>query len=207
MGEALTAEDGAALTRLAADAVRRRLLDEPPPGPPDGPAALLAPGASFVTLERKGRLRGCIGTLLARRPLHQDVARNAERAMADPRLPPVDTGDWPELDVSVSVLSAPEPLAVTGRDELLAVLRPGVDGLLLAGGDRRATFLPVVWEKLADPRRFLDHLLAKGGWAPGGWPRDVTASRYTAVEFTDPAPREPLDRRDRADGKGPTCTR
>jgi AmmeMemoRadiSam system protein A len=190
--EALGAEDGAALTGLAVAAVRHRLLNAVPPGRPDGPAVLLAPGASFVTLERKGRLRGCIGSLLARRALYLDVVGNAERAMVDPRLPPVDTDDWPELDVSVSVLSAPEELDVADRDDLLARLRPGVDGLLLSDGDRRATFLPVVWEKLATPEQFLGHLLAKGGWPARGWPRGLSVSRYTAREFTAPAPREPL---------------
>lgn len=190
--DALSTEDGTALTGLAVAAVRHRLLNAVPPGRPDGPAVLLAPGASFVTLERRGRLRGCIGSLLARRALYLDIVGNAERAMTDPRLPPVDTDDWPELDVSVSVLSAPEALPVTGRDELLAALRPGVDGLLLGDGDRRATFLPVVWEKLTAPADFLDHLLAKGGWRPGGWPANLSVSRYTAREFTTPAPREPL---------------
>jgi AmmeMemoRadiSam system protein A len=189
---ALSAEDGAAVTRLAVAAVRHRLRRDAPPGAPDGPPVLLAPGASFVTLERKGQLRGCIGSLLARHALYLDVVHNAERAMEDPRLPPVDTADWPELDVSVSVLSDPEPLEVAGRDELLAALRPGVDGLLLNDDDHRATFLPVVWEKLTTPDRFLDHLLAKGGWRPGGWPDGLSVSRYTAQEFTDPAPREPL---------------
>lgn len=191
-GDPLTAAEGVALTRLAVDTVRARLLGaEPAPAPPALPA-LLAPGASFVTLQRGGRLRGCIGSLRAVRPLFADVARNATRAMRDPRLPPVAADDWPELDVSVAVLTPPEELAVAGRGELLAALRPGVDGVLLTDGRRRATFLPAVWEKLPEPARFLDHLLAKGGWAPGGWPDGVAVSRYRSVEFADPAPRGPL---------------
>jgi len=188
----LTAAEGAALTRLAVDTVRGRLLGTAPePAPPALPV-LLAPGASFVTLQRGGRLRGCIGSIQAVRPLFADVARNAARAMRDPRLPPVAADDWPELDVSVAVLTPPEALTAASRAELLAVLRPGVDGLLLTDGRRRATFLPAVWEKLTDPNRFLDHLLAKGGWVPGGWPDGLTASRYRSVEFADPAPRAPL---------------
>lgn len=188
----LTAEDGAALVRRAADTVRCRLAGtEPSAEAPDSPA-LRADGASFVTLQRAGRLRGCIGTLEPGRPLYLDVMRNAERAMVDPRLPPVDADDWVELDVSVSVLGRPVPVPVQDRAELLGLLRPGVDGLLLTDGRRRATFLPVVWEKLPEPARFLDHLLAKGGWQPGGWPKGMTVSRYTAVEFDDPAPRPPL---------------
>src|SRR6266545_44169 len=132
-----TPEEGAELVALAVATVAARLRRaERIPAPPASPR-LGAPGASFVTLERAGQLRGCIGSLAARRALYLDVARNAMRAMADPRLPPVTVA-----------------------------LRPGVDGLLLVEGTRRSTFLPAVWEKLPDPYRFVAGLLAKGGW-PG----------------------------------------
>jgi AmmeMemoRadiSam system protein A len=188
----LTEAEGRALTALAVSTVHGRLLgtDSAPTEPAAGP--LRSPGASFVTLERNGRLRGCIGTLVAVRPLYRDVARNAVRAMRDPRLPPVDRQDWPELDVSVSVLTEPEPVDADERATLLAALRPGEDGLLLTDRYHRATFLPAVWEKLPDPDRFLDHLLAKGGWPPGTWPADLTASRYRSAEYTDRAPRGEL---------------
>jgi uncharacterized protein len=188
----LTEAEGRALTALAVSTVHDRLLgtDSAPAEPAAG--SLRSPGASFVTLERHGRLRGCIGTLLAVRPLYQDVVRNALKAMRDPRLPPVDRRDWPELDVSVSVLTEPEPLPADDRATLLAALRPGEDGLLLTDPYHRATFLPAVWAKLPDPDRFLDHLLAKGGWPPGTWPPDLIASRYRSAEFTDRAPRDAL---------------
>ncbi len=186
------ADEGGQLTWLAARTVRQRLLGLDPAAPPPTRPALLAPGASFVTLTRAGQLRGCIGTLRPVRPLYQDVSANTVRAMRDPRLAPVDVTDWPELDVSVSVLTTPQPLAVEDRAALLDVLRPGVDGLLITDGDRRATFLPAVWEKLPDPVRFLDQLLVKGGWAAGSWPRDLWVGRYRAVEFTDAGPRVPL---------------
>lgn len=188
----VTAAEGRELTSLAARTVRARLTGAaPPPAPPTLPV-LLAPGASFVTLTRRGRLLGCIGTLQPVRPLHLDVARNAARAMQDPRMPPVSAADWPELDISVSVLTPPEPLDVADRDALVRVLRPGVDGLLLTDGARRATFLPTVWEKLPEPVRFVDQLLVKGGWGAGGWSAHMSVSRYRTLEFTDPAPRAPL---------------
>lgn len=199
----LTPAEGALLARIAVGAVRARLLGATPgPAATDGthgdvhpvpdPSPLRLPGASFVTLERGGRLRGCVGTLLAARPLFLDVVRNARRAMADPRLPPVDRTDWPELDVKVSVLTMPEPVAGTGREELLATLRPGVDGLLLTDGARRATFLPSVWRKLSEPAEFLSALLTKGGWPADGWPENLTVERYATHEYHDPAPRRPL---------------
>lgn len=188
----LTEQEGAQLVRLAVGSVRSRLVGEPPTEQPPEAVALQAPGASFVTLERRGRLRGCVGSLQAARPLYLDVVRNARRAMVDPRLPPVDRADWPELDVKVSVLTAPGPMDVAGLDELHAALRPGVDGLLLIAGPRRATFLPAVWHRLTDPAEFVAALLRKGGWSGTEWPSGMTAHRYEAYEFHDPAPRNPL---------------
>jgi AmmeMemoRadiSam system protein A len=184
----LTTADGAVLARLAVAAVRARLTGQPLDGRPPAAQPLRAIGASFVTLERSGALRGCIGTLEPVRPLYRDVARNAVRAMADPRLPPVTAAEWPVLDVKVSVLSGAEPLLVAGPAELLASLRPGVDGLILTDGQRRATFLPAVWAKLPDPEHFLRALLEKGGWPPGQWPIGLTAQRYTAAEYRDTTP-------------------
>ncbi len=188
----LAEADGAALARIAVASVRARLVGEPLADAVPEADVLRSAGASFVTLERRGRLRGCVGTLQAARPLYLDVIRNARRAMTDPRLPPVDTDDWPELDVKVSVLTSPVRLPAADRDALLAGLRPGVDGLLLTDGDRRATFLPAVWQRLIEPAEFVAALLVKGGWPPHGWPTGITAHRYAAHEYHDPAPRDPI---------------
>jgi uncharacterized protein len=198
MTGAVSLTDGGLLARLAAAAVGARLGGRAPtvggavtqavlsrPG-------LLAKGASFVTLERCGALRGCVGSLEASRPLYRDVLRNAVRAMTDPRMPPVCADDWPDLDVKVSVLGAPQPLPSRTRDELLAALRPGVDGLILTDGQRRATFLPAVWAKLPEPDRYVAALLRKGGWPAGRWPVGLVARRYGSLEFRDPAPRAVL---------------
>lgn len=185
----VTAADGTALAQLAAAAVAARLAGHPMAAAVPDSAALRSPGASFVTLEANGRLRGCIGSLEPVRPLYEDVIRNAVRAMADPRLPPVTAEEWPELDVSVSVLSATEPLPCPTRQALLAALRPGQDGLTLSHGRRRATFLPKVWQKLSTPERFVAGLLAKGGWPAGQWPAGIAAGRYRVDEFHDRAPR------------------
>lgn len=186
------AVDGAALARLAVSTVRARLLGRPVPDEVPARPALVAPGASFVTLETGGKLRGCIGTIEAARPLYLDVIRNAQRAMRDPRLPPVEAAEWPALDVKVAVLTPGGPIPAGTRAEFTAALRPGVDGVLLTDGQRRATFLPAVWAKLVEPVRFVDALLNKGGWPAGGWPAGLTASTYTTGEYDDASPREPL---------------
>lgn len=188
----LTPTEGATLARLAAAVIAHRLAGrDRRPGPPDSPT-LCECGASFVTLQLAGTLRGCVGSLEPVRPLYLDVARNAVRAMTDPRLPPVTIDEWPELDISVSALGPPHPVAAGSRDELLAMLRPGVDGLIVTDGVRRSTFLPAVWKMLAEPEQFVTALLVKGGWAADGWPPGIRAACYTAVEFRDPSPRDPL---------------
>jgi hypothetical protein len=190
----LTVEDGAALVRRAAAGVRARLAGRPLDGRPPARSALRALGASFVTLERGGALRGCIGSLEPVRPLFVDVVRNAVKAMTDPRLPPVRPGEWPGLDVKVSVLSYPVPLPVVDRDGLLAELRPGLDGLIFADDRLRATFLPAVWTKLPDPARFVAALLDKGGWPPDCWPAGLQVYRYATTEFFDRAEDAAVDR-------------
>jgi hypothetical protein len=188
----VTTSEGALLATIAAGTVRICLVGQPTTEPVPAPKALREPGVSFVTLERRSQLRGCVGSLRATNPLYLDVVRNARRAMADPRLPPVNRTDWPELDIKVSVLTPLTPLDATGPDDLLRALRPGVDGLLLADDTRRATFLPSVWQRLSDPGRFVAALLAKGGWPDDGWPDNLSIHRYQAYEFCDPAPRDPL---------------
>jgi AmmeMemoRadiSam system protein A len=189
----LTPQEGRVLAGVAALAVAAKLRGLPTDGRPPAEARLRALGASFVTLEAAGRLRGCIGSLYPARPLYLDVVRNARRAAEDPRLPPVTVREWPRLDISVSILTRPHPLAAAGPAELAAVLRPGLDGLILQDGRHRATFLPKVWHKLPDPADFVQALLDKGGWPARGWPAGVRAARYTSVDFTDAAPRPSLE--------------
>ena len=146
---------------------------------------LSAPGASFVTIEVDGALAGCIGSLEPVRPLWQDVARNARAAaFGDPRFDPLTPADLDDTVVKVSVLSPLERLP-SARDEMMAVIRPGVDGVLVEAGEHRATFLPAVWAKVSEPGRFLEALLDKAGLAPDAWPDGLQAWRYTTDEFTD----------------------
>jgi uncharacterized protein len=175
-------------TDVIGDAVTRRDPRMPDPANFDGP--LQEPGASFVTLERRGELLGCIGTLVAAEPLVVDVARHAlAAAFADPRLPPVTRDDFAEMSVKVSVLTTPEPVPAATFDELVAAVRPSVDGLLVEAGRDRATLLPSVWDHVADTEQFLDVLWQKAGLVRGAWPAGVAVSRYTTEEFGDPGPR------------------
>ena len=120
------------------------------------PEKLRDPGACFVTLKTGGTLRGCIGSPEAWRPLGQDLAANAyASAYRDPRFPPLDASELDELEMEISLLTAPEPVDCGSEEELLALLRPGEDGLILEDGPLRALFLPAVWESLPEPADFL----------------------------------------------------
>ncbi len=151
-----------------------------PIDPDQVPDALRTPGASFVTLERNGALRGCIGSLEAREPLAVDVARNAYHAgFQDPRFPPITAGELDELELQLSVLTPPEPMSFDSEADLLNQLRPGVDGLIIEDGGRRVTFLPSVWESIPEPDLFLAHLKQKAGWPVDYWSPTLHAWRYT----------------------------
>ena len=140
--------------------------------------------ATFVTLESNRRLRGCIGSLEVTRPLAVDVAHNARAAAsADPRFPPVERDELEGLGIKISVLSSPVPMRIESEADLVAQLRPGIDGLVIEDGEERATFLPSVWKGIPEPVRFVRELAKKAGWPAGHWSESVRAWRYTTEEF------------------------
>lgn len=150
----------------------------------DFPAPLRPERATFVTLHRNDELRGCIGTLSAEKPLVEDVAWHAfAAAFEDPRFPAFREAELEGLRIHISVLSPASPLPAASEEELLRVLRVGVDGLILRDGWHRATFLPVVWESLPDPRQFLAHLKVKAGLPPDYWSDTLRFERYTTFSF------------------------
>jgi AmmeMemoRadiSam system protein A len=151
------------------------------------PEALQRDGASFVTLNKYGRLRGCIGSLEAQRPLVLDVQQNAVGAATrDPRFPPVSPDEVDDLTIEVSVLSLPEPLDYESAEDLCAKLRPGVDGVVIERGWHRATFLPQVWGKLPDERQFLERLCFKAGLSPDAYRRgELDVLTYQVEKFQE----------------------
>lgn len=160
----LTPQERQKLIALAREAITRsvRRQELPPVDLSALSGDLRRDGASFVTLTKHGELRGCIGSLEARRPLVEDVCENAiSAAFHDPRFPPVRPEELDDLRLEISVLSAPQPLSYDGPDDLIAKLRPGVDGVVIESGWNRATFLPQVWEKIPDAHQFMEHLCRK----------------------------------------------
>jgi len=183
----MAADLGTTLLRLARRAIAETLGE--PAGAREGAARLDEPGATFVTLTRCGELRGCIGTLIAERALREDVEANARAAaFRDPRFAPVTAREFAEIAVEVSLLSTLEPLSFESEAQLLTLLRPGLDGVLLEYGRQRGTFLPQVWDQLPEPQAFLDHLKQKAGLPADFWTRDLKVSRYTVSKWRENEP-------------------
>lgn len=148
---------------------------------------LLEPGASFVTLQLEGRLRGCIGSLQAKRPLLMDVKANAQAAaFQDPRFRPLAAEEFGRTRIEVSLLSALLPIEFADEDGAVAALRPKEDGVVLAWGDKRGTFLPQVWETIPQPRSFLVELKRKAGLSADFWADDLKLYRYTVEKWSEP---------------------
>ena len=147
---------------------------------------LLKPGATFVTLTENGRLRGCIGSLEARQPLGADVRANARAAaFRDSRFAPLGRDEFSRVRVEVSLLTPPQPMLFTDEEDALRQLRPGIDGVILEAGQRRATFLPQVWESLAEPHQFMAELKYKAGLPRDYWNDQIKLSRYEVQKWKE----------------------
>ncbi len=180
----MTTERGKILLPIARAAISRVLnvlhtADETAPW-------LAEHGACFVTLTQSGVLRGCIGSLQAHRPLLADVKSNAvSAALHDPRFTPLRAEELDITTVEISLLSATREMVVRDEADALAQLRPNVDGIIFEYGRYRSTFLPQVWESLAQPRQFLSMLRRKAGLPDDFWAEGVKLSRYTVTKWSE----------------------
>ena len=141
-------------------------------------------GASFVTLSKQTNLRGCVGSLEAKRPLAHDVLENAyAAAFRDSRFPFLRLEEWDDLDIKISVLSRAIAVVFHSEANLIAQLHPGVDGLILTDGNRRGTFLPSVWNDFPSPQAFLEQLKMKTKLPADYWSDTIRVERYATIEF------------------------
>lgn len=139
---------------------------------------------TFVTIERHGKLRGCIGTLEPHQPLIDDLVANAYKAgFKDPRFPPLNKGDADGLTWSISILTPKQAMTFEDEADLLAQLEPGIDGLIIQDGARRSTFLPQVWDQIPDRRDFLGRLKQKAGLRPDHWSDSFQVWRYRVTKI------------------------
>lgn len=137
---------------------------------------LKADGAVFVTINRNGNLRGCIGSIQAVMPLYQSVIKNAVSASSnDPRFPPMTKEELSDIDVEVTVLSPLEPLKDVKDIEI------GKHGLYMEKGGRSGIFLPQVpVEQGWDLNTYLEQLCKKAGLPEGAWKDGARLYSFTA---------------------------
>jgi AmmeMemoRadiSam system protein A len=143
--------------------------------------------ACFVTLMIGADLRGCTGTLAARRSLAEEVAvTTAQTALNDPRFSAVTVGEVPRIHIEISVLTPSQPLKFNSPDEIPRLLRPLIDGVTLRLGPYRSTFLPQVWERVPDPLLFLSMLSRKMGLPGDAWRHEgIEVEIYQTVIIED----------------------
>jgi AmmeMemoRadiSam system protein A len=182
---------GSTLLAIARATLERSLLDPSTDARGHTPVEpwLLDRGATFVSLHRLTHLRGCVGSLEAVRPLHEDVRRNAlAAAFEDSRFAPIEADELDGLTIEVTLLGALEPIHFRSERETLDLLRPRIDGLVLSYGRRRATFLPQVWESLPLAAHFLAALKEKAGLERDFWHPSIVLERYTARSWSEAGP-------------------
>lgn len=184
-GRLLPPQDaGSVLLPLARAAIARE-LGQSHSATTDAPW-LREPGACFITLTYEAKLRGCIGTLRAHRPLADDVTANAvAAAFRDPRFKPLSAGEFAAVEVELSLLSPLEPMHFAGEQDALAQLCVGRDGVVFEYGHHRSTFLPQVWENFGEPAEFMAHLKYKAGLPPDFWDSEVKLMRYTVIKWRE----------------------
>lgn len=167
---------------IASTLAGRQLSQAPVPSETGKNSILRDHLGSFVTLHRKHALRGCIGTVIGREPLYQNVWRMAHAAaFEDPRFPPVTQPEWPDISLEISVLG---PLTPCPGPDAIEI---GKHGLLLARGHRSGLFLPQVpVEQGWNLEDYLENLCRKAGLPPRSW-QAADAALYWYEAFVFPA--------------------
>jgi AmmeMemoRadiSam system protein A len=144
---------------------------------------LLEQRGCFVTLHKKGRLRGCIGTIEPVSELLVCVEENAENAaFRDPRFPALTKEELSEIDIEISMLTVPKKIQFKNGEDLKRQLTPLSHGVILSKGARRATFLPQVWKQLPQKEEFLERLCLKAGIPSDAWKDPETQVKIYRAE-------------------------
>ena len=150
------------------------------------PPVLFELGASFVTLEIDRNLKGCIGSVIAHRPLYEDLIANAQHAaFEDPRFEPVKENEIDKLEISISLLSIPEKMEFKDESDLLSKITPFVDGIIIKDGYHQAVYLPSVWEQIPNKVEFLNSLKLKAGLSAEHFSKTFEVYKFYSEYITD----------------------
>ena len=143
---------------------------------------------TFVTLWKDDKLRGCIGDLENKKPIHQSVIDNClASALLDTRFTALKNDELNDIKIEISVLSELKRLPdFTSSDSFLKYLDKDKPGLLIKKGGYQATFLPQVWENLTSAELFISHLCKKAGLDKNEWKKmNLEVYQYNAEVFKE----------------------
>lgn len=148
------------------------------------PPVMLEYGASFVTIKLNGQLRGCIGSIYPTKPLILDLIDNAKNAgFEDPRFIPLTLDELENIEISVSILSSIERIKFKDERDLLSKIYPY--GIIVAEGEKRAVYLPLVWDQLPDREVFFNSLKEKAGLHPAYFSKTMEVYKFSAIDITE----------------------
>ena len=169
------------ITETAANAIKASLSGEEYI-PENIPSVLTQYGASFITLNLNGELRGCIGSVYPTKPLIIDIIDNAKNAaFRDPRFEPITEREIGHLELTVSILSSIERIDFKDERDLLGKIYPY--GIIIAEKDTRAVYLPEVWEQLPNREVFLGSLKEKAGLPANYFSKTFEAYKFNSTRI------------------------
>jgi AmmeMemoRadiSam system protein B/AmmeMemoRadiSam system protein A len=161
----LTDMEKTTLHTLASETIEARLNNEKIPPLPDLTPVLKEHRGAFVTLTKKGGLRGCIGLIRGVRPLAETIREMAmAAAFQDPRFPPLSKNEWPDIEIEISVLT---PFSEV-KD--FSEIKIGIHGLFIEKGPYSGLLLPQVATEYGwNTEEFLQQTCRKAGLPPGAY--------------------------------------
>lgn len=144
-------------------------------------------GATFVTLTKKGNLRGCIGKLIPQKELYRDVIENTyAAAFRDYRFPQLKETELNEIKIEISVLGKPKKLEYKDFKELIKKLEKKRPGVIIEKGLHSATFLPQVWDEAKSPENFMSLLCQKAALEKNYWKNNsLEVYTYKVIKFSE----------------------
>lgn len=147
------------------------------------PEEIFDKGASFVTLYKKGELRGCIGSVLPSMSIAQDIADNTyAAALEDKRFSPITAKELPNITYTISLLTGFEEIIYHNEQDLIKKINRDIDGIVIRDGNRQGVFLPDVWKIFPNKEEFFKQLKIKAGLNPNYWSNNIKVYRFRTVE-------------------------
>ena len=182
----LPADSAEVLLGIAWRAIEHRVNFLPVEDEPEVPELdwLNVPAATDALLLLDGQLRGNSTTFFAERSLGADIALNAKGAAArDLRFVEVTPDELTQVELTLSLLSAPERISFDSREDAVARLRPNLDGVILEYGQKKAALMPALWDALGNSEEFMMFLLRKAGLRFNFWSDELILHRFTTQEL------------------------